>query len=80
MANTKLCFITNNVKGLQSSDKRLKLTEYLKHKLETNGALFLQETNSASDDEKARADDFKFKIFFTLHIQLAWCLDCIFRF
>ena len=42
MANSKACFITNNVKGLQSSKKRLKLIKYLKTKLESNGLLFLQ--------------------------------------
>ena len=42
MANSKVCFVTNNVKGLQSSKKRLKLIEYLKNKLESNGhTLFL---------------------------------------
>ena len=46
MANSKVCFVTNNVKGLQSSKKRLKLIEYLKNKLESNGVLFLQETHS----------------------------------
>ena len=43
-ANSKVCFITNNIKSLQSSKKRLKLIEYLKNKLESNGVLFLQET------------------------------------
>ena len=61
MANKKVCFITNNVKRLQSSKKRLKLIEYLKKKkkLESNGGLFLQETHSLSDDKNAWADDFK---------------------
>ena len=43
MANSKLCFITNNVKGVQSSKNQLKLTEYLKNKLKSNGVLFLEE-------------------------------------
>ena len=59
MTNSKICFVTNNVKGVQSSKKRLKLIEYLKNKLESNGVLFLQETNSFSNDENALADDFK---------------------
>ena len=65
MANSKLCFITNNVKGLQSSKKRLKLIEYLKNKLKSNGVLFLQETHSISNDENAWADDFKGQVFFS---------------
>ena len=65
MANSKVCFVTNNVKGLQSSKKRLKLIEYLKNKLESNGVLFLQETHSISNDENAWADDFKGQVFFS---------------
>ena len=53
MANSKVCFITNNVKGLQSSKKRLKVIEYLKNRLESNGVLFLQERHPVSDDENA---------------------------
>ena len=64
MANSKVCFVTNNVKGLQSSKKRLKLIEYLKNKLESNGVLFLQETHSISNDENAWADDFQGQVFF----------------
>ena len=52
MVNNKLCFITNNVIGLQLSRKRLKLTKYLRNKLEFKGVLFLQETRSVSNDEK----------------------------
>ena len=65
MANSKVCFVTNNVKGLQSSKKRLKLIEYLKIKLESNGVLFLQETHSISNDENACTDDFKGQVFFS---------------
>ena len=65
MAHSKVCFVTNNVKGLQSSKKRLKLIEYLKNKLESNGVLFLQETHSISNDENAWADDFKGQVFFS---------------
>ena len=59
MASSKVCIIRNKVKGLQSTNKRLKLIEYLKNKLESNGVLFLQETNSVSDDENVWADEFK---------------------
>ena len=65
MANTKVCFVTNNVKGLQSSKKRLKVIEYLKNKLESNGVLFLQKAHSISIDENAWADDFKVQVFFS---------------
>ena len=65
MANSKVCFVTNNVKGLQSSKKQLKLIEYLKNKLESNIVLFLQETRSISNDENAWAN-FKGQVFFRM--------------
>ena len=65
MVNSNICFVKNNVKGLQSTKKRLKLIEYLKDKLESNGVIFLQETHSVFDDENSWADDFKGRIFFS---------------
>ena len=38
-------FIDNNVKGIQSSKKRLKLIQYFKDKIGSTGILFLQETH-----------------------------------
>ena len=60
MVNSKVCC---NVKGLQLSKKWLKLIEYLKNKLASNGELFLQETHSISNEENAWADDFKGQVF-----------------
>ena len=37
-----LNFITNNIKGIQSIKKRLKLIEYFKYKITTHRILFLQ--------------------------------------
>ena len=45
-------FLFSNVKGLQSSKKRLKQFEYFKSKLKPNGLLFLQETHSTIACEK----------------------------
>ena len=50
MANT-LKFISNNVNGIQSIKKRLKLIEYFKSNLNSEGFLLLQETHSALKDE-----------------------------
>ena len=47
-----LSFITNNVKGIQSIKKRLKLIEYFKSKITTHGILFFEEIHSSSDDEQ----------------------------
>ena len=46
MTNTIGSFISNNVKGVRSSEKRLKIFEYLKNNINHNGFVFLQETHS----------------------------------
>ena len=45
ISSNNLTFLTNNVKELQPSKKRIKLIEYFKSKLNHNGFLFLQETH-----------------------------------
>ena len=60
-----LSFITNNVKGIQSIKKRLKLIEYFKSKITTHGTLFLQETHFSSDDEQKWRDSFGGNTFFS---------------
>ena len=47
----KINFISNNVKGFQSTNKRLKLIKYFKDKIVSNGFLFLQETHSTVNEE-----------------------------
>ena len=49
MAN-KINFISNNVKGFQSTNKRLKPIKYFKDKIVSNGFLFVQETHSTVND------------------------------
>ena len=47
LSNTSnLSFLSNSIKGLQLSKKRLKLFQYLKNKISSKGNLFLQEANS----------------------------------
>ena len=60
----KLHFISSNVKGMQNSPKRIKVFEYLKHNLGSNGFLLLQETHSSLADEKKWADELEGPIFF----------------
>ena len=62
-------FISNNVKGIKASEKRLKLFEYLKNKINGNGFIFLQETHSLSNDELKWKDEFGGPLFF--HTQKA---------
>ena len=59
----KINFITNNVKGFQSTDKRLKLVKYFKDKIVSNSFLFLQETHSTVNDEIKWKDNFKDEVF-----------------
>ena len=56
MINNYIQFISNNVKGLQSLKKRIKVFEYLKNYISIMG-LFLQETHSTVYDEKRWQDD-----------------------
>ena len=65
MFTNDLQFITNNVKGIQSAQKRLKIFEHLKSKISPSGVMFLQETHSTIKDEKRWADEFKGKMFFS---------------
>ena len=57
MTNKNLKFISNNVKGRQKSEKRIKIFEYLKNSISPNGFIFLQETHSSVDDEKSSCDE-----------------------
>ena len=52
MKDSIITFISNNVKGIQTSQKRMKFFEYLKSHVPTNGFVFLQETHSSIIDEK----------------------------
>ena len=42
MANRKLNFFSNNVKGLQNSTKHIKIFEYLKNKVTTDVLFFYE--------------------------------------
>ena len=63
-SSNNLTLLTNNVKGLQSSKKRIKLIEYFRSKLNHNGFLFLQETHSTIKNENSRVNDFNGPVFF----------------
>ena len=75
----KLQFISNNVKGLQNSLKRIKIFEYLKNNLGSNGFLFLQETLQSLADGKKWADELKGPIFFHMVKLLLWSGNWICR-
>ena len=58
-------FLSNNVKGLQLSKKRLKLFNFLKNKIGPKGILFLHEAHSSVETEKKWIDDFKDKTYYS---------------
>ena len=70
LPNNSLCFITNNVKGIQSSKKRLKLIQYFKDKIGSTGVLLLPETHSDSKVEQKWKKDFKGPVFFPTESQI----------
>ena len=53
MSNTFSNFISNNVEDIHSSEKRIKVFEYLKNNIHHSGSVFLQETHSLTQDEKS---------------------------
>ena len=58
-------FSCNNVKGLQTSKKPLKLFNYFKNKIFPNGILSLQETHSAKGNKIKRKDEFDSNLYFS---------------
>ena len=58
MSNTIGNFISDYVKGICSSQKRLKIFEYLKNNLHHNGFVFLQETHWLTQDKSSRYEVF----------------------
>ena len=54
MINNYLQFISNNVKGLQSLENRIKVFEYLKNCISNNGFIFLQERHSTVFDKNRK--------------------------
>ena len=60
---TNYNFISNNVKGIQVSKKRLELFEYLKQNISFNVFILFQETHSSVNGEKQWKDEFNGPLF-----------------
>ena len=58
MFNDKLSFLSNNIKGIMASGKRLKLCEYFRNLSTPAAFVFLQETHSIVDVEKKWNNNF----------------------
>ena len=67
-----LNFLLNNVNGLKSSEKRIKMFEYFREKISKNGITFLQETHSSKDPFNNWRNDFKGEVF-SSHFSLNSC-------
>ena len=65
MGFNNIKFISNKVRGIKNSDKRIKIFEYLKNKVVSNGVVFLQETHSCEKDKKKWNGEFKGTLFFS---------------
>ena len=68
--------MSNNIKALQNSLKMIKVMEYLKNNLGSNGFLLLQETYSSLADEKNWGDELKQPMIF-LHGKTSYCAVAI---
>ena len=62
---TNYNFISNNVKGIRITKKRLKPFEYLKQNMNFNGFIWFQETHSSLNEEKQWKDELNGPLFFT---------------
>ena len=65
MCCNNIKFISNNVREMKNSDRRIKVFEYLKSNVDSIRVLFLEETHSCEKDQIKLKDDFKGKLFFS---------------
>ena len=63
MNSNHINMISNNVNGIQSTKKRLKMIQHFKNKLLPQEILFLQETHSTKSNEASWRDEFKATLF-----------------
>ena len=65
MNSDNLKFISNNIKGIQKSEKRIKIFDDLKNSISHNGFIFLHETHSSVGDEKRWCDELNGNLYFS---------------
>ena len=61
---TNYIFFSNSVKGIQATNKRLKLFEYLEQNINFIGVILFQETHSSMNNEKQWKCEFNVPLFF----------------
>ena len=65
-------FILNNINVIKTSEKQLKLFEYIRNNINNNGFIFIQETHLSSNDEQKWKDNFRgFSI--SSHVKSNFC-------
>ena len=65
MSSNQISTILSNVNEIQSTKKRLKMIQYFKNKLLSQGILFLQETHSTDSNEASWRDEYNATFFFS---------------
>ena len=65
MLSDSICFISKNVKGIQSFEKRTKIFEYLKKAISSCGYILLHETRSTIHDKKNGTTSLRETLFLT---------------
>ena len=65
MNSDSLKFISDNVKGIQKSEKRIKIFEYPQNSVTPSGFIFLQQAYSSVDDEKRWCDQLNGNLYFS---------------
>ena len=58
-------FISNNVREIKNSEKRVKIFEYLKNNIRFNEVVLLWETRPCEKNEKECNEEFKELLFFS---------------
>ena len=68
MSSNEINVISNNINGIQSTLKKLKVIECLKSKLLPWGILFLQDTCSTESNYESCTKDFNAALFFSCRL------------
>ena len=72
MSSNEINVISNNINGVQSTLKKLKVIECLKSKLLPWGILFLQDICSTESNYESCTKDFNATLFFSCRLSNSW--------
>ena len=77
LPHNSLSFITNDVKGIQSSKKRLKLMQYFKDKRRSLVYYFYKGLTLTAKSNKNGKKTLKVQLFFSWKAKFLWRLNCL---